>query len=173
MSEPASPDERRDLLDSHRWRPLRLLLESMDADIVALYADAGVTGLRARFVGPLIQLGRRESMTIQELATAIEVTHSAMSQTVAAMRTAGFVESVADAADARARRIRLSARGREVLPLLEAEWRATEATVREIEAEIPYPLSRVVEEISVVLARRPFRQRLDDNIARALRGELE
>ncbi|MEU7935489.1 MarR family winged helix-turn-helix transcriptional regulator [Micromonospora echinofusca] len=158
-----------DLLDSH-WRPLWQMLNAMDQDIAQLYDQAGITGLRNRFVGPLIQLGRHGSMTIQELATAVEVTHSAMSQTAAAMRTAGFVDS-AEGSDGRTRRIRLSARGRELLPLLQAEWRATEATVRDLEAEIPYPLTQVVKDINAALARRSFRQRLDDNLTRALKED--
>ncbi|MEV4466170.1 MarR family transcriptional regulator [Micromonospora echinofusca] len=158
-----------DLLDSH-WRPLWQMLNAMDQDIAQLYDQAGISGLRNRFVGPLIQLGRHGSMTIQELATAVEVTHSAMSQTAAAMRTAGFVDS-AEGSDGRTRRIRLSARGRELLPLLQAEWRATEATVRDLEAEIPYPLTQVVKDINAALARRSFRQRLDDNLARAVKED--
>ena len=160
-----------DLLDSSRWRPLRLLQEAMDRDIASLYDEAGITGLRSRFVGPLIQLSRHESMTIQELATSVEVTHSAMSQTAAAMRDAGFVDS-AESSDGRTRRVKLSDRGREVLPFLEAEWRATEATVREVEEEIPYPLGQVVEDIAAALATRSFRQRLNDNLAKALDGRL-
>ena len=160
-----------DLLDSSRWRPLRLLQEAMDRDIASLYDEAGITGLRSRFVGPLIQLSRHESMTIQELATSVEVTHSAMSQTAAAMRDAGFVDS-AESSDGRTRRVKLSDRGREVLPFLEAEWRATEATVREVEEEIPYPLGQVIEDIAAALATRSFRQRLNDNLAKALDGRL-
>ncbi|SBT49806.1 MarR family transcriptional regulator [Micromonospora auratinigra] len=164
-------DTQQDLLDSSHWGPVWGLLHAADRDIAALYDEAGVTGLRTRFVGPLIKLGRHGPMTIQELATAVEVTHSAMSQTAAAMRAAGFVDS-ADSADGRTRRIRLSERGRELLPLLQAEWRATEATVRELEAETPYPLSRAVEDINAALARRSFKQRLADNLARALDGDL-
>lgn len=158
-----------DLLDSSHWRPLRLLLAEMDQDIATLYEDAGITGVRTRFVGPLIQLSRHESMTIQELAVAMEVTHSAMSQTVAAMRRAGLVES-AEGTDGRTRRVRLTGRSRDLLPFLAAEWRATEASIRELDAEIPYPLSRVVADIRAALAARPFRQRLDENLARARAG---
>jgi DNA-binding MarR family transcriptional regulator len=160
-----------DLLDSSHWGPVWQMLHAMDQDIASLYDDAGIKGLRTRFVGPLIQLSRHHSMTIQELATAVDVTHSAMSQTAAAMRAAGFVDS-AESSDGRTRRIQLSDRGREVLPFLTAEWRATEATVRELEAEIPYALSRVVKDINAALAGRSFKQRLNDNLARALKGRL-
>jgi DNA-binding MarR family transcriptional regulator len=143
----------------------------MDQDVASLYDHADIAGLRTRFVGPLIQLSRRETMTIQELATSVEVTHSAMSQTAAAMRKAGLVDETPND-DGRTRRVRLSARGRDLLPFLEAEWRATEATVRDLEAEIPYPLSRVVKDIEAALVRRSFKQRLDDALAKALEGSL-
>lgn len=161
-----------DLLDSSRWRPLWRLLDAMDKDIASLYDDAGIRGMRTRFVGPLIRLSRRDAMTIQELATSVQVTHSAMSQTVAAMRQAGLVESAAGG-DRRTRRIRLTDKGRQVLPFLEAEWRATEATLRDLEDEIPYPLSRAVDDINAALAERPFRQRLLENLAAARAGRLD
>jgi len=158
-------------LDGSRWRPLRLLQQSMDDDVASLYDRAGITGVRTRFVGPLIQLAQHDSMTIQELATSVEVTHSAMSQTVAAMRRSDLVEPAEDT-DGRTRRVRLSERGRELLPFLRAEWRATEATIRDLEAEIPYPLSQVVTDIHAALARRSFRARLDANLRKALAGRL-
>jgi DNA-binding MarR family transcriptional regulator len=171
MTEPEAPDDSRDLVDSSHWRPLWQMQAAFDQDIAALYDDAGIAGVRTRFVGPLIKLSRHGAMTIQELATSMEVTHSAMSQTVAAMRRVELVVS-AESTDGRTRRVQLSSRARDVLPFLEAEWRATEATIREIEDEIPYPLSRVVEDINEVLERRPFRHRLRDNLAKARAGEL-
>lgn len=146
-----------------RWRPLHQLLAGMDRDIASLYEQAGIRDLRTRFVGPLIQLGRYGPMTIQQLADSVEQTHSAMSQTAATMRRAGLVEGAGDT-DGRTRRVQLTGRARELVPLLEAEWAATEAALVELEAELPYPLSRVVDDIRTALARRPFRQRLQDHL---------
>lgn len=158
-----------DLLESSRWRPLRLLLQAMDDEIAALYAEAGLAELRPRYVGPLIQLSRHDSMTIRELADSVEVTHSAMSQTVSGMRAAGLVQRV-PGADGRTRRVALTDRARELLPFLEAEWRATEAAVIELEAELPYALSRVVRDMQDALANRPFGDRLRENLAAAREG---
>jgi hypothetical protein len=88
-----------------------------------------------------------------------------MSQTVAAMRRAGLVDDASNV-DGRTRRIQLSARGRELVPFLAAEWRATETTVRELDAELPYALSTVVEDIRRALERRSFRDRLRANFER-------
>jgi DNA-binding MarR family transcriptional regulator len=154
-----------DLLDSSHWGPVWALLQDMDRDIAALYAEAGIGEVRTRYVGPLIQLSRHEPLTIQELATRVRVTHSAMSQTVSAMRQAGLVDD-ADNVDGRTRRIRLSDRGRELVPFLAAEWRATETSLLELEAELPYALSTVVDDIRRALERRPFRDRLRANFER-------
>jgi DNA-binding MarR family transcriptional regulator len=153
-----------DLLDSSYYRPVFKLLADMDADIAGLYAEAGIEGVRTRFVGPLIDLDRRGPMTIKELAGAREVSHSAMSQTVAAMRKADLVEP-AEGPDGRTRRVRLTERSQRIVPFLRAEWRATEATVRALDAELRYPLLQAVADLNAALATRSFAQRLRDNLA--------
>jgi DNA-binding MarR family transcriptional regulator len=147
-----------------RWGPLFRLLDAMDADIARVYAEHGIGGVRPRFVGPLIRLGRRGPMTIRQLATSFEVTHSAMSQTVAALQREGLV-TTERGADARTRQVALTDRARELLPFLEAEWRATEDAVAELDAEIPYPVTQVVQDLQAALARRSFHDRIADRLA--------
>jgi hypothetical protein len=50
------------------------------------------------------------------------------------------------------------------VPFLQAEWRATEATVRALDAELPYPLMTVVADLEAALESRPFAQRLRDHL---------
>jgi DNA-binding MarR family transcriptional regulator len=150
-------------VDSSLYRPLGQLLKAIDDDITRLYSD--VPGFRSKFAGPLIHLGRKDSMSIGELAEAMEVTHSAMSQTVAAMRRAGLVRD-ARTDDRRSRRVRLTRKARAMVPFLEGEWRATERTLAELDAEIPYPMAQVVSDIRAALERRPFAERLRENLER-------
>jgi DNA-binding MarR family transcriptional regulator len=157
---PVTPDPS----EHNRWRPLRQLLDAMEADIARLYAERGIDGVRPRFVAPLIRLGRRGGMTIRQLADSLEVTHSAMSQTVAALQRDGLVTTAAGV-DARTREVVLTDRAREILPFLEAEWRATEEVVADLDAEIPYALSQVVRDLQAALARRSFHDRIADRIA--------
>jgi DNA-binding MarR family transcriptional regulator len=152
-----------DLIDSSYYGPLFRLLAQMDADIAGLYAEAGIDGVRTRFVGPIIELARSGPLSIKELAERRQVSHSAMSQTAAAMRKAGLVEPAADS-DGRARRVTLTGRAREIVPFLQAEWRATEATVRALDAELPYPIMQAVAEIEAALRSRPFAQRLREHL---------
>jgi DNA-binding MarR family transcriptional regulator len=154
-----NPPESPDPTEQSHLRPLRLLLDAMDQDIARLYAERGVTGIRPRFTMPLIRLGRRGGMTIRQLAESLDVTHSAMSQTVGALQRAGLV-TTAPGADARTREVVLTERARAVVPFLEAEWRATEDAFGELEEEIPYALGRVVRDLEAALARRSFHDRI-------------
>ncbi|MCF3961215.1 MarR family winged helix-turn-helix transcriptional regulator [Streptomyces fuscigenes] len=146
------------------WRPLRLLQASMDADIARIYSEARVEGIRPSYVMELLRLHARGPMTITELAESVGRTHSALSQKVAALRTAGWVRTVAGD-DARSKKVELTDSARAVVGRLAAEWRATEAALAELEAEIPYPLSRVVGDIERALERRSFHDRIAEKLA--------
>jgi DNA-binding MarR family transcriptional regulator len=146
------------------WRPLRLLFDAMDADIAQLYAEADLGEVRPSFVMELIRLHLYGPMTITELARSVQRTHSAVSQKVATMRAAGLVRTTVGA-DARSRRVALTAKARRITAKLAAEWRATEASVLELEAELPYPLTRVVADIEAALARRSWHDRIVGKLA--------
>jgi DNA-binding MarR family transcriptional regulator len=150
-------------LEPAEWRPLHQLLGHMDEQIAEVYRRRGITDVRPRFVGPLILLARHRSLTIRELAELTGRTHSALSQTVTALRKQGLVES-APGADARTRRVTLTARGRGLVPLMEAEWHATEEAVRQLDREIPYAMTRVVADLAAALARRSFADRVEDQL---------
>jgi DNA-binding MarR family transcriptional regulator len=160
-------EELNDPTEQSVWRPLRLLQAAMDDDIALIYAEARIDGLKPSFVMELIRLHSRGPMTITELAESVQRTHSAMSQKVAAMRAAGWVRTVAGP-DARSKRVTLTAKARRIVARLAAEWRATEAAVAQIEAEIPYPLSRVVTDIEEALRRKSFHDRIAEKLAEDL-----
>jgi DNA-binding MarR family transcriptional regulator len=141
------------------WRPLRLLLARMDDDIARLYAG---TDIKPTYVMELLRLHFRGPMTIRELADSVHRTHSALSQKVAAMKAAGLVE-VTQGADARSKKVALTPAA--AVDRLAAEWRATEAASAELEAELPYPLSRVVTDIEEALSRRSFHDRIAARLA--------
>ena len=163
--DPTGPDPAEsDPTEQSRWRPLRLLQAAMDADIARIYAEAQIDGLKPSFVMELLRLHARGPMTITELAGSVQLSHSAVSQKVAAMRAAGLIRTTAGA-DARTKKVTLTARARRIAGRLAAEWRATEAAVAEIEAEIPYPLSRVVTDIEEALQRKNFHDRIAEKLA--------
>jgi DNA-binding MarR family transcriptional regulator len=138
---------------------LRHLLEQLDSGVAQLYTDLGLPGFRPRFTPFVRVLRRRGPSSITDLATEIGVTHSAASQTVAALRNWGLVE-LRPGTDARSRIAHLTGRAIELLPTLDAEWAATRAAAEELEAELPMPLHQVVAAATEALRRRPYAERV-------------
>lgn len=153
--ESATPDPTTD----GYWRPLREVQELMEAGIQALYAERGVGSLRPRFAYPLIRLAHTGPLTIKDLAASLDLTHSAVSQTVSALRTEGLVDTV-PGPDARTRVVELTARGRELVPFLEDEWRATEAAAAELDAALPVSLKEFTAAMRAHLDERSFLDRI-------------
>ena len=153
-----------DPTEQSRWRQLRLVQAEMDSDIARLYAEADIKGLRPSFVMELLHLEARGPMTIAQLAASVQRTHSAESQKVAAMRTAGLVRTT-PGPDGRSKHVVLTAKSRALVGRLAAEWRATEAAVTELDEELPYPLSRVTADLAAALDRRSFHDRVADRLA--------
>lgn len=147
-----------------RWQPLRDLLAEAEAEIENVYAARGLHGVRPRYAYPLIRLAHTGPLTIGELAESLGRTHSAISQTLAGMRREGLIDSE-PGEDARTRRITLTERGRSLVPFLEAEWRATERAVAQLDDEVmPHSLSRAVVATVEALRRRSMKDRISDLI---------
>lgn len=138
---------------------LRHLLDLLDGDVAAVYADLGLNGFRPRFTPVVRVLASTGPHSIRDLAQATGVTHSAASQTVAQMAKADLV-TLGPGQDGRQRIVRLTAKAEALLPVLDAEWAATTAAATEFEAELSFPLSRLVDEALEALRRRPMRQRI-------------
>jgi DNA-binding MarR family transcriptional regulator len=152
-----------DPTQTSQWRSLRLLQQAMDADIARIYAEAQIEGLKTNWVMELLRLHHSGPMTITELAESVERTHSAISQKIAAMRKAGWVRTT-QGTDARSKKITLTAKAARIISQLAAEWRATEAASAELEAELPYPLSRVVTDMETALQRKSFHDRIVEKL---------
>lgn len=144
------------------------LLEQLDGGVARAYAELGLPGFRPRF-NPVIRVVAGYGPTsIRDIARALAVTHSAASQTVAQMVRDGLV-TVAPGADARQRIVHLTVRARDLLPLLELEWRATTAAFARFQAELPFPLTDLVDAALRALEREPF----DTRVVAALRQVRE
>ena len=145
---------------------LRHLLETLDSGVAAVYPQLGLAdGFRPRFTPVVRALAADGPVSIRELADTLGVTHSAASQTVAQMVRQDLVVTEAGT-DARRRIVRLTAKAEALLPALEREWAATVTAVRAFEAELAYPLSRLVEEALAALDRTPLRERIAEALDR-------
>jgi DNA-binding MarR family transcriptional regulator len=142
---------------------MRLLQARMDRDIQRIYDEAKLD-VNGGNVLELLRLDACGPMTIAELAAAVERTHSAMSQKVAALQRAGLVRTTAGP-DGRSKHILLTRKAKRIVGRLAAEWRATQAVIAEIESEIGYPMDRVVTDVELALERTSFYERLKRKLA--------
>ncbi len=141
---------------------LRAALEMMDGDVATVMTDLGEPDYRPRFSPVVRALAARGPSPIRDLASAVGVTHSAASQTVAQMKRQGLVDLTAGA-DGRERIVALTDRARALKPKLDAEWAATESATAELDAELPYPLSDLVIALLAALRERSFRTRIEQS----------
>jgi DNA-binding MarR family transcriptional regulator len=137
---------------------MRDIFDRMDAGISEVYAELGIVGVRPRFSMAIMFL-EGGPLSIRELAREVNVTHSAMSQTVTAMRKDGLIQS-APGVDARSRMIELTPAGRALIEPLRREWFATEAVLAELDSEVPYELGQLIADLRGALERRTFTERL-------------
>jgi DNA-binding MarR family transcriptional regulator len=141
---------------------LRHLLELLDGEVAAVERELGLVDYRPRYSPVVRALVAGGPMPIREVARAVGVTHSAASQTVAQMARAGWVR-LEPGPDARQRIVHLASRTQALLPVITAEWVATEAAMRELDAELPVPFAEFLMVTMQALERRPLRQRIADS----------
>jgi DNA-binding MarR family transcriptional regulator len=143
---------------------LRVLLESMDTDVALALSDLGLRDYRTRYSAVIRLLAEDGPSTIGHIAESTGVTHSAASQTVADMERRGLLE-VRPGSDARQRLVRLTGKTRRLLPAIDAEWEATDRASAALDAELPYPLSTLIDDLAAALQHRRFRDRIADAAA--------
>ena len=142
---------------------LRHLLDLLEGDVAHVYTDLGLPGFRPRYT-PVIRLVHTGGpQSIRDLATTIGVTHSAVSQTVNQMRRDGLV-TLEPGHDARQRIVHLTDHARAIIPTLDAEWQATTAAARDLDADLPYPLTDLVDAALRALGEKPMRDRIHDHL---------
>jgi MarR family transcriptional regulator, organic hydroperoxide resistance regulator len=88
------------------------------------------------------------------------ITQPAATQTVALMIRQGLVSARPAPDDARQRLVRLSRKGRELVPRLQACWAVTSLAAESLDRDTPLPLSEVLAGAIAALEAQPFEQRI-------------
>ena len=130
----------------------------MDADVALALSDLGLRDYRTRY-SAYIRAVVDGPTPIRDIAERLGVTHSAASQTVAEMQQRGLLET-RPGADARQRLVGLTATARDLLPAIDAEWESTEAAAAALDAELPYSLSALIDDLAAALEHKRFRDRI-------------
>ncbi|PSD17755.1 MarR family transcriptional regulator [Stenotrophomonas maltophilia] len=139
---------------------LRALLDQLDPAVEQAYRDLQLD-YRPRYTPVLRTLMAQGPCRIKDLASACGLSHSALSQTVAAMVRDGWLRA-SSGDDGRERILQLSPRAQRAMPALQAQWQATAVAARSLDADVGQPLEQVLRDALAALAQRPFAQRLQD-----------
>lgn len=140
---------------------LRHLIELLDGAVQQAYADAGLD-YRPRYTPVMRVLARQQSATVGQLAELAGITQPAVTQTVALMKKEGLLLVAASDEDARQRVVRLSPKGKVLLPKLQACWQATRNAADSLDAELEFPLSECLAQAIAVLGKHSFGDRIRD-----------
>ncbi len=138
---------------------LRHLLELLDGAVSESYAIAGLD-YRPRYTPVMRVLIAHDLCTIGQIAEAAGITQPAATQTIALMVKQGLISSAAGAEDGRQRMIRLTDKGRALVPQLQACWLATSAAAASLDEDLATPLSEAIENAIRALEAKPFGQRI-------------
>ncbi|MCE3290632.1 MAG: transcriptional regulator [Caulobacter sp.] len=139
---------------------LRRLSEKIDYDGTRIYAAEGVA-FEQRWYGVINQLTLNGAMSIGDLAAALRITHVSVSQTSRSLEKAGVVTSAPDPADARRRRLRLTAEGEALAARLAPLWQAFNRAAEALNAEAGGAVE-VLDRLDDALARRSMFERIQD-----------
>ena len=137
---------------------LRHLLDLLDGDVQRVYDELGLD-YRPRYtpvVAALLDLG---PSSIQDIARAARITHSAASQTVAQMAEKGLV-NVRRGHDLRRRVVHVSRKLEQMLPTLRRQWAIAAAAAAALDAELPTGVAAVANAAIEALERVPFKARM-------------
>jgi DNA-binding MarR family transcriptional regulator len=140
---------------------LRHLIDLLDGAVSAAYKDAGLV-YRPRYTPIMRALIDHDSLTIGRVAEIAGITQPAATQTVALMIKQGILSAKFGREDGRQKLIRLTTKGRELLPKLTLCWQATAMAANSLDAELHFPLSQMLENAINALTRKSYGTRISE-----------
>jgi MarR family transcriptional regulator, organic hydroperoxide resistance regulator len=138
---------------------LRHLIDLLDGAVGAAYKETGLH-YRPRYTPVMRALMEHQPLTIGQIAEIAGITQPAVTQTVALMVREGILSTKPGPADSRQKMIRLTRHGRNLLPKLAVCWQATASAAASLDADLPFPLSEILECAIEALAKQSFGSRI-------------
>lgn len=138
---------------------LKRISERLMKDVSRIYREQEVD-FQARWFPVLYLLGQTNSMSVTEIAQALQMTHPAIIQIASGMSDAGLLSSSKDASDERRRMLALSEKGAGVMTSLVPVWKDIEAANRELLSLTDCDLLDALDRIETALDEEDMYQRV-------------
>lgn len=144
---------------------LKRLSDTFLSDVNRIYKSHNISFDAAWFPVFYI-LSEQEQVTISDIATRLEVTHSAASQLLSNLQEKGLVKSEVPASDARKKVVRFTPKGKKILDQVLPVWTALQQAMEQLIGEGAHS-SKVLEalaEMEAGLAREPLLNRIENHL---------
>ncbi|PUZ30256.1 DNA-binding transcriptional regulator, MarR family [Chitinophaga costaii] len=147
---------------------LRRLSEYFIAEVNKVYEQTGIP-FDASWFPVFYLLSKCQPLSLTEIAEALEVSHSAVSQLVTSLRKKGWVSTKPSKADARRQEVMFTKKGQGLLVQLEPVWQAVTQAMETLAAEHA-DSQRILAAIAALEASlddKPLAARIADQLATA------
>ncbi|WP_126972808.1 MarR family winged helix-turn-helix transcriptional regulator [Gynurincola endophyticus] len=141
---------------------LKRLSDTFLNDVNKFYLQLGVE-FDASWFPIFYLLGRKNKLTIKEIADTLQVSHSAVSQLVTSLQQKGYLKVQTSATDARAKQVTLSAKGTQRLLQIQPVWLTLQQTMTDLveNNELVEKLLPALLNIESALAEKSLLNRLE------------
>jgi DNA-binding MarR family transcriptional regulator len=112
---------------------LKRLGDAFINDVNRIYKDRNIE-FDASWFPVFYILSQRKEVSIKDIASALKVSHSAVSQLVSGLQEKGLIKSVVSKKDARHKAVTFTAKGKKLLQQLLPVWEALELAMDELAA---------------------------------------
>lgn len=116
---------------------LRRISENFLADVNLVYKKHQIR-FEAAWFPVFYMLSQKESLSIREISTELETSHSAASQLVTKLQEKGLIRALADKEDGRKKKVQLTPKGQKLLHQVIPIWNAMQAAMEELLQESEY-----------------------------------
>ncbi len=138
---------------------LRHLIELLDGAVAEQYSRRGLN-YRPRYTPVMRALMARSPLSVTEIAKTAGITQPAATQTIALMIREGLLVSEVSLEDSRQKVIKMTRYGCDLLPHLQACWETVTAAANSLDADLPFPLSQLLDLAIESLADESFGTRI-------------
>ncbi len=148
---------------------LRQLIDLLDGAVADAYRKEGLR-YRPRYTPILRALMIKQPITVTQIAETAGITQPAATQTIAVMIREGLLSAEPGTEDSRQKMVRITPQGRRLLPRLQTCWEATTSAANSLDADLPFPLSELLDLAIDALAENPFEARIESARREATKG---
>jgi DNA-binding MarR family transcriptional regulator len=138
---------------------LRRLSEKFTEDAAKIYPLYEVT-LDPKWFPIFYVLSQKEELSITEIAQIIGHSHPSVSQIVKEMTNKGLTTTAKSLSDARVNVVKLSNKGKQLIPKIENQYLDVTQAIEELLLETQHDLWKAIEEMEFLLARKDFYTRV-------------